>query len=108
MELSDYQKKAMRTANKGLSDNDQLMNGVIGIGGEAGELLNKIKKHKYQGHDFSVVEIVEELGDIMWYVALVADSIGWNIDTIAQNNIAKLEKRYPEKFTENHSINRSV
>lgn len=65
-----------------------------------------IKKHLYQGHDLPCEKIVEELGDMMWYIALTADLIGRRMEDIMQANIDKLWYRYPEGFRAEDSIHR--
>lgn len=106
MNFYEYQKKAMRTANYDLSDNDQLVNAVMGLTGEAGELANEVKKFMFQGHDFDKQKLIAELGDVIWYAALACESMSIDLEDVAAYNIEKLEKRYPEKFAPNHSIER--
>lgn len=106
MDLSEFQRKAMRTANMALTDNEQITNAVMGLSGEAGELSNKIKKFLFQGHDFDKPSVVEEIGDCLWYVALACESMGVNLEDVAQNNIEKLMARYPDKFEATLSVNR--
>jgi NTP pyrophosphatase (non-canonical NTP hydrolase) len=106
MDLYEYQKKAMRTANMALTDNEQLTNAVIGLSGEAGELGNKVKKFLFQGHDFDKPAVFEEIGDCLWYIALACEAIGVNLEDVAQYNIDKLMQRYPGKFEPLASIHR--
>ncbi len=106
MNINDYQRKAMRTANYALTDNSQITNAAMGLCGEAGELANEVKKFLFQNHDFNKATIIEELGDCLWYIALGCESIGISMEDIAQSNIDKLFIRYPEKFTTEHSVSR--
>lgn len=107
MDLNTYQKLAMRTKG-GASDKMQLLNlGALGISGEAGEVTDYIKKVLFHGHSLDAEKLAKELGDVMWYTALLADAIGIDLDTVAQMNIDKLKKRYPEGFSEEDSINRA-
>lgn len=106
MNFYEYQKKAMRTANMGLSDNEQLVNAALGLAGEAGELANEVKKWMYQGHDFDKAKIINEGGDLAWYLALLCQSMGVDMEDMVQYNLDKLMKRYPEAFSPNHSIER--
>lgn len=106
MNFYEFQKKAMRTANYDLSDNDQLVNAVMGLTGEAGELANEVKKFMFQGHDFDKKKIISEGSDILWYIALLCQSINVDMEDMAQFNIDKLLKRYPEAFATSQSIER--
>ena len=101
MKLNEYQKLAMRTANVANIDN-----AIFGLIGEVGELADMVKKHKFQGHELDTEKCFEELGDILWYVALTAEALGEELDDVAECNIAKLKDRYPEGFKEKDSINR--
>lgn len=121
----EYQKLAMRTndgkcniriANKSQEVIDNiderwcdfggLLNACLGLSGEVGETNDMIKKWIYHGHDMDEVKLKKELGDIMWYVAMMCESLAYDMDEIMQMNIDKLKVRYPEGFSENASINR--
>lgn len=113
MTIIEYQKLAMRT-NDGMCDNrlhekeniGELINGALGLTGEAGEVSDIIKKHVFHGHDLDKDEIIKELGDVCWYVALLSHAIGVPLEDILQTNVDKLKRRYPEGFSETNSINR--
>lgn len=106
MGMSEYQLLAMRTSNtRGVG---KLINGVMGLCGESGEVMDLVKKHLYQGHELDGAQLVEELGDVLWYIAEVANYLGIDLGEIAYQNIEKLRKRYPEGFDENRSIHRTV
>jgi NTP pyrophosphatase (non-canonical NTP hydrolase) len=83
-----------------------LINGALGLTGEAGEVADIIKKHTMQGHDLDCEHIAKELGDVLWYVAETATAIGYDLETIMQMNIDKLMKRYPEGFSSERSQDR--
>lgn len=105
MTLNEYQEQAMRTC--ALKDSkDQLDNAVLGLAGESGEVADYYKKVKYHSHPLDQEKIIKELGDIMWYVALAAHSLGVTLDDVARINVKKLEKRYPNGFKPEDSINR--
>lgn len=78
----------------------QSLHASIGIAGEAGELIDAIKKSAMYGKPLDVQNVKEELGDICWYMALMLESIGSNFSEVMQMNHDKLEKRYPSGFTE--------
>lgn len=106
MDFKEYQKLAMRTKNKQLIKDQQLLNAALGLNGEAGELADEIKKIFFHGHELNKDKLIKEAGDILWYIALLADAIGVDMETIAEKNIEKLKKRYPEGFSSERSIHR--
>lgn len=107
MEINTYQMKAWRTANKDLTDIQQLQNGLMGLNGESGECIDILKKHLFQGHELDVEHIAKELGDVAWYLAISARAIGYDLDSILQTNLAKLSARYPKGFDSELSQNRA-
>lgn len=107
MTINEYQKNALRTANKNLTPFQQLENGIMGLNGEAGECIDILKKHLFQGHELEQEHIAKELGDIAWYLALSADAIGYDLETIMQMNVNKLRARYPDGFDVEHSLHRA-
>lgn len=107
MTINEYQKNALRTANKSLSAFQQLENGIMGLNGEAGECIDILKKHLFQGHELDKEHIAKELGDIAWYLALSAEAIGYDLETIMQMNVNKLRVRYPDGFDSEHSLHRA-
>lgn len=85
----------------------RLANGLMGLNGESGEAVDLFKKYLFQGHELDRWHIAKELGDIAWYLAVSADAIGCDLETIFEMNIDKLMKRYPgDGFDSEHSINR--
>lgn len=103
---NEYQKLALTTLNPALSEKDVLINGVMGLCGEAGEAIDIVKKHLAQGHELDREKLIGELGDIAWYLAETAHALGVSLDEVLERNIDKLKKRYPEGFDENRSIHR--
>lgn len=99
MELNSYQNMAMRTKGSYSSVQDQILCSCLGIAGEAGELIDNIKKAIYHQKVIPDVELQKELGDLLWYIALLCDSKGWNMNDIARLNVEKLIKRYPAGFS---------
>ncbi len=84
-----------------------ILHSVVGISGEAGELLDHIKKVIWQGHCIDVSYINKELGDILFYFTSMCNCVGTNIDEVRKLNIEKLTKRYPDgEFDPERSINR--
>lgn len=95
------------TSVKGLAyDPGALLNGALGLTGEAGEVADVIKKHIFHGHPLDVIDLEKELGDVCWYLALLADTLALDLNHIMTRNVNKLRDRYPEGFSESASINR--
>jgi NTP pyrophosphatase (non-canonical NTP hydrolase) len=95
--FNDYQKQALTTA---IHHPDPIMDKtiwVLGIAGEAGEIVEKWKKivAYYDGviSPENLVELKKELGDVMWYLALMAESLGLSLEEIAELNLEKLASR---------------
>lgn len=93
------------------SDPDNLLGDIlhsaVGISGEAGELLDHIKKVIWQGHCIKVNYVIKELGDILFYFTSMCNCVGTDIDEVRKLNIEKLTKRYPDGvFDKERSINR--
>jgi NTP pyrophosphatase (non-canonical NTP hydrolase) len=84
------------------------LHGSIGIITEGGELLDAMKKHLYYGRDFDRVNAIKELGDIEFYASVLRHSLGVTRDEVLRVNVAKLERRYKERFTATESVNRDV
>ena len=103
---NDYQKKAMTTLNPELSKKDVLLNGVMGLCGEAGECIDLVKKHLHQGHPLDTEKLAKELGDVAWYLAETAWALDLPLEDILRGNLEKLKKRYPQGFDSEKSRNR--
>ena len=107
MTINEYQKLAMTTLNPALSKTDVLLNGVMGLCGEAGEAIDIIKKHLHQGHELDKDKLTKELGDIAWYLAETATALDVSLEDVLAGNIEKLRSRYPEGFSTERSVNRN-
>ena len=105
LQMNEYQKQAQRTSNT-IHARDKLLNGLLGLCGEAGEAIDLYKKFRYQGHPLNKAELVKELGDILWYVAEAATGLGVTLEYVGIKNIEKLRDRYPNGFRSFDSMNR--
>ena len=76
-------------------DKDAIIYPTLGLSGESGEIANKIKKMLRDGVGITYIrdDIASELGDALWYIAALADDIGFGLEAIAQKNIEKLTSR---------------
>lgn len=105
MTLNEYQALARRTQNNELTPVDRREHALKGMCSEVGEIHGVYQK-VYQGHEVNTDDVIKELGDVMWFVAEMADALGVDLDDVATRNIEKLRKRYPEGFDADKSINR--
>ena len=111
MTPNEYQRNAMRTAS-GISTScpeNLLLQGVMGMSGEAGEALDIVKKIMFQGHELNEAtkeHLIRELGDVLWYVATTAEALNVPLETVMQVNIDKLKARYPMAFDAERSQHR--
>ena len=111
MTPNEYQRNAMRTAS-GISTScpeNLLLQGVMGMSGESGEALDIVKKIMFQGHELNEAtkeHLIRELGDVLWYVATTAESLGTDLETVMKVNIDKLRARYPMAFDAERSQHR--
>ena len=95
MDLNHYQRAARGTAI--YADHHRVIYPALGLASEAGEVAGKIKKVlRDQGGDFArapLESIKDELGDVLWYVAVLAGDLGLSLDEIAAANLDKLASR---------------
>jgi NTP pyrophosphatase (non-canonical NTP hydrolase) len=108
MTTTRYQQEVKRTMPKLLAKESELAMLAMGVADEAGEFLGHIKKVLFHGHDDDRGHVVEELGDILWYVSNICNHYGLDIHEVMERNIEKLNKRYPDGFSHEKSRNRSV
>ncbi|HEY2379427.1 MAG TPA: MazG nucleotide pyrophosphohydrolase domain-containing protein [Gemmatimonadaceae bacterium] len=98
MHLADFQRSALRTVNPVLTADERLLDAAAGLAEEAGEVLGLVRKRVFQQRETSTERFVEELGDVLWCVAVTADALGISLGDVAVANIRKLEQRHPEGF----------
>jgi NTP pyrophosphatase (non-canonical NTP hydrolase) len=95
MRLDDYQPAARRPAV--YAARDRVVYPALGLASEAGEVCGKIKKVlRDRGGDWAQAPLdalQDELGDVLWYVAVLAADLGLSLDDIAARNLAKLGSR---------------
>ena len=117
MDTKLYKELVLKTESKDfeaissrLKDNRtlRLLHGSCGIATEAGELLDALKKHIFYGKEIDTVNVVEEVGDLMWYCAIILDELGVEFEDVMEKNINKLKARYGEKFSETSANTRNL
>lgn len=81
---------------------------LFGLETEVGELIDPFKKSWFYGQALDVVNVKEEIGDVLYYLAILCEEMGTTFDAEMERVIAKLRVRYPEKFTTKHAIDRDL
>jgi NTP pyrophosphatase (non-canonical NTP hydrolase) len=79
---------------------------IVGLAGEVGELAQLLERWVYYGQSLSVPDVEEEVGDCLWYIALLCNAVGIPMERAMERNIAKLKARFPHKFTEEAAAKR--
>jgi len=97
--LKDYQEFCKTIAGKYDNSEKEIFTWGLGVAGEAGDVAGCIKKTFSHGND-QKAGIKENLGDTLWYIAMICNFFGWNLTEILNENMDKLKKRYPQGFTE--------
>lgn len=98
MDATFYQNESMRTKDGDLQSVEQFKCAALGIAGESGEICDLVKKLLYHRKMMDKSILVKELGDLLWYIALMADAIDVDLSEIMSININKLKIRYPNGF----------
>lgn len=104
MNADDYQKSAARTLiDKPDSDYTDVEMMLVwcatGLAGEAGEVIDNVKKAVFHRHGIDRDKLSKELGDVAWYLAGVCSVLGLRLSDVMQQNVHKLLARYPEGYS---------
>lgn len=84
----------------------RLIHAGIGMSGEAGEIVDQLKKSMMYGKELNVEHLKEECGDLLWYMSIMLHQINSSFEEVMQKNVDKLNKRYPTGFTEKDALER--
>jgi len=112
-----YEKQALSTESYNLNDVNhrmrpptvmRLIHAALGLSTESAEFADAVKKHLFYGKPLDSINLIEELGDLFWYAAIAADTLGVSFSDIQQRNIEKLARRYPAGFTPDKAIHRDL
>ncbi|OIQ17096.1 MAG: hypothetical protein BM556_12845 [Bacteriovorax sp. MedPE-SWde] len=104
-ESTNFEAMNTRLNDDGLK---RLLHAGIGLSTESGEFLDALKKHIFYGKELDKVNLAEEMGDLFWYMAIVADELGFEFEEVMERNITKLKARYGDKFTEEKAEKRDL
>lgn len=85
-----------------------LLHAALGICGEAGEVADQVKKATIYGRELDKVNMVEELGDVLWYLTLMCNLLGVTLSQVMMVNTEKLKKRYPHQWDAEKEQNRDL
>lgn len=101
MEATEYQSQAARTLIAAPDfevrpDDFMIIWNALGLAGEAGEVVDAIKKAICHQQGLDRDKLVLELGDVLWYVAALCSSLGLDMGVVMAQNIAKLKLRFPD------------
>lgn len=107
MEIKEYAQLALRTTPP-LSTQDKIINSCMGLTGECGELVDYFKKVIFHGKPCDRAHIVNEAGDIAFYMNWLLHTMGITWEEVMAVNIAKLKARYPDGFNKDASNNRDL
>lgn len=99
-DLKEYQELCKKTAKKFETPEKEILTWGLGITGEAGDVASCIKKTFAHDND-QRAGIRENIGDALWYAAMICNFFGWDFQEVLNENIEKLKKRYPQGFTIN-------
>ena len=110
MTPNDYQKAAIRTEcptspvlNRMVSEEPlsvRLLHGIMGVCTESGELATLVKKWLFYGQPLDKERVADEVGDVCWYLALISDACGVDLESVLVVNINKLHARFPDRYSD--------
>ena len=108
--FDQYQELTQRTVSRpaGHDSSTDIVHGCLGACSEVGELHDAVKRFMFYGKPLDVVNMKEEVGDVLWYLALIAEGCGFTLQGAAEANIRKLTVRYSDKFSEFSADNRNL
>lgn len=116
---TEYQRLAMRTNDGKATERlvsavfpeganiGGILNGCLGLSGEVGEFNDMLKKCIFHEKTLDIDHAKKELGDVLWYIAMICFSFGWDMDEVMQMNIDKLKARYPDGFSVEQALYRA-
>lgn len=108
MEIKEYQQKAERTLARTKDSLTDDLHMILGMQTEAAEIADVYKKYVAYNKELDLINIKEEIGDMLFYIANLCNLHGWDLRDIMDTNIKKLEVRFPDKFSQEKALNRDL
>ena len=117
MDSREYSKNALVTepleieeVTKRLAQRNtiRLLHASFGVSSESGEVADAIKRFVFYGKPIDRINLIEEAGDLLWYINVLLNAVDSTFDEAMERNIAKLKARYGDKFTEEKALNRNL
>jgi NTP pyrophosphatase (non-canonical NTP hydrolase) len=112
--MQEYSKKALRTDYKTYDDfhtgdaTPRLDYAAIGLVTESAKVLDLVKKSKKNLNTLNKEQVIEELGDLLWYMNIALDEMGVSFEDIIQSNLTKIDNKYPVDSVEAQKLVRGV
>lgn len=100
--------RLMQSPTQLSQEDTDLFHAALGVGSEAGEVMQEFITSLVEWRPVDKVNMKEEVGDILWYLAIICRRLGFSFDEAMEANIAKLAARYPEKFNCDAAVNRDL
>ena len=117
MTPNEYQEKALRTESNNFEEIIERINTILfirldhagkGFATETGEFIDVLKRYEFYGKEKDLVNLQEELGDLLWYIAIACSALKVSMEEVMEKNIAKLKARFPDKYTQDKALNRDL
>jgi NTP pyrophosphatase (non-canonical NTP hydrolase) len=112
MDTNKYLEESSKTLGntEGVKDriNVNTLHAVVGLTTETGELVDAVKKQVFYGKELDRINVIEEVGDCLFYIAILCRELDFTFEEAMEKNIAKLKARYKGKFTEKAALDRDV
>lgn len=112
MTSKEYTELAMRTESPAdplaHHTRSRILHSALGCSDESGELVKRIKDKLFYNKSPDTIGMLEEYGDLLWFIAIGVDALGATLEEVMETNINKLRARYPEKFTKDKAVNRDL
>jgi NTP pyrophosphatase (non-canonical NTP hydrolase) len=106
LRLENYQEMVQGLFIKPTDHTGRLVHAAMGIAGEAGEVVDAVKKTWVYGKPLDTENVLEECGDVLFYVTALLHECGFTLEQAMTHNRQKLAKRYPDGWTEQAAIER--
>ncbi len=98
MTFDEFQRSSLRTSASPFPERERPLVQCLGLCGEAGEVADLIKKAAWHGKPMDIKQLASEMGDTLWYLSDLASHYGLSLSKIAEENVQKLKRRYPDGF----------